>query len=137
MKLVFLEVDPYYALYHFFTDEITMGSLIVLVSVLLGSLLVERHWCKYACPYGALLGLIGKISIFKIRRNTATCNNYTLCDIKCPMNIKLSDKKTISDSNCIRCLDCVEDDVCQKNSLVFTAKIFAVKNYSNQIKGGS
>jgi NapH/MauN family ferredoxin-type protein len=122
-RLIFADIDPYYAMYHFFTDEVTIGSLIVLGVVLISSLLIERPWCKYACPYGAVLGLVGKISIFKIKRKTSACNNCTLCDRQCPMNIEISKKKTISDTNCIKCMDCVEDEgVCNKDSLVYTAK---------------
>ncbi|MFO7612340.1 MAG: 4Fe-4S binding protein [Clostridia bacterium] len=121
-KLVFLEVDPYYAMYHFFTDEATIGGLIVLGITLVGSLFVERPWCKYACPYGAALGLLSKISIFKIKRKTAACNTCTLCDRQCPMNIEISRMKTIGHSHCIRCMDCVDDTSCRRNALVFTAR---------------
>lgn len=122
-RLIFADIDPYYAMYHFFTDEITIGSLIVLGVVLISSLFIERPWCKYACPYGAVLGLVSKISIFKIKRKASTCNNCTLCDKKCPMNIEISKMKTINDSHCIKCLDCVEDDnCCSKDSLVYTAR---------------
>lgn len=121
--LVFLEVDPYYALYHFFTDEVTIGSLIVLGAVLIGSLFVERPWCKYLCPYGAFLGLISKISIFKIKKKASKCDSCTLCDKQCPMNIEISKKKVIGDPLCIRCMDCVEDDnSCHTDALVYTAK---------------
>jgi len=121
-RLIFADVDPYYAMYHFFTDEVTIGSLVVLGVVLIGSLFIERPWCKYACPYGAVLGLVSKISIFKIKRKTSACNNCTLCDRNCPMNIEISKKKTINDSLCIKCMDCVEDDVCSKDSMIYTAK---------------
>lgn len=122
-RLIFADFDPYYAMYHFFTDEITIGSLIVLAVVLVSSLFIERPWCKYACPYGAVLGLVGKISIFKIKRKASACNNCTLCDKKCPMNIEISKKKTIGDTHCIRCLDCTEDDnCCSRDALVYTAK---------------
>lgn len=120
MKLVFLEVDPYYALYHFFTDEVTIGALIVLGFTLLGSLFIERPWCKYACPYGALLGLIGIFSVFKIRNNS-NCNSCNLCNKKCPMNINISDKKVVNDDLCIKCLNCVDDKACPQNSLNYIA----------------
>ena len=118
--LVFLEVDPYYALYHFFTDEVTIGSLVVLGITLIGSLFVERPWCKYACPYGAFLGLIGKISLFKIKRNADTCTNCNLCNKKCPMNIDIDKKKTVYDGLCNKCLECTDTGLCKPNSLSFS-----------------
>lgn len=119
MKLVFLEVDPYYAMYHFFTDEATIGGIVVLAITLIGSLFIERPWCKYACPYGALLGLVNKISIFKIRSNSKACSGCNLCEKNCPMNINISDKKVVNDSLCIKCLDCVDDDACPQSSLSY------------------
>ncbi|MCD6323065.1 MAG: 4Fe-4S binding protein [Clostridiales bacterium] len=135
-RLIFADVDPYYAMYHFFTDEVTIGSLVVLAVVLLSSLFIERPWCKYACPYGAFLGLVGKISIFKIKRKTSTCNHCTLCDKKCPMNIEISKKETIGDTHCIRCMNCVEDGVCSKDSLVYTSKKVNFKEEVTELKDG-
>ena len=121
MTLVFLNVDPYYAMYHFFTDEVTIGSLIVLGVTLVGSLFVERPWCKYACPYGAFLGLIGKISIFKIKRSENACTSCTLCSKKCPMNVDIEHKKVIYDGQCNKCLECTEDSICKPNALYYMA----------------
>ncbi len=119
--LIFLEVDPYFAMYNFFTDEVTIGSLIVLGVTLVGSLFVERPWCKYACPYGAFLGLVGKISIFKIKRNTETCTSCNLCNKKCPMNIDIQNKKVVYDGLCNKCLECTDSGVCKPNSLSYQA----------------
>lgn len=122
-RLVFANVDPYYAMYHFLTGTATTGSLIVLGVTVTASLFMERPWCKYACPYGALLGLVGKLSPFKIRRDEGSCTGCTVCDNKCPMNIDLSCKKTIRDAQCIRCMDCVVDSsICRSASLEYGLK---------------
>ena len=76
------------------------------------SLIIERPWCKYLCPYGALLGLFNKIRIFKIRRNPDSCIHCKKCDKVCPMNIKVSGKTTISDLQCISCHQCTSDVAC-------------------------
>lgn len=91
-KLTFLNIDPYHALFNFWTSEVAIGGLIVLI---ITSLFFERPWCKYACPFGALLGLTNFISIFKIRRNATTCISCKKCDNSCPMNIEISDKKSV------------------------------------------
>ena len=121
MTLVFLEIDPFFAMYNFFTDEVTVGSLIVLGITLAGSLFIERPWCKYACPYGAFLGLIGKLSIFKIKRSEKACTSCTLCNKKCPMNIDIEHKKVIYDGQCNKCLVCTDDNVCKPNALYYMA----------------
>ncbi len=112
LRLVFLEVDPYYALFNFWTGEATIGGIIVLLVILGSSLFVERPWCKYACPFGALMGLTNFISIFKIRRNKATCIGCKKCDRACPMNIEVSNKEVVIDHQCIRCGECTSEVVC-------------------------
>lgn len=112
LRLIFLEVDPYFALFNFWSDEVTVGGLIVLAVILVSALFIERPWCKYACPFGAFIGLTNFISIFKIRRNNSTCISCHKCDDACPMNIIVSDKKVITDHQCIRCNECTSDVVC-------------------------
>lgn len=112
LKLVFLEVDPYYALFHFWSDEATVGGIIVLVVVLIASLFVERPWCKYACPFGAVLGLTNFVRIFKLKRNASTCIDCGLCDQSCPMNIKISDKAVVTNHQCIACNECTSQVKC-------------------------
>lgn len=118
LKLVFLEVDPYYALFNFWSDEVTLGGLIVLGIVLLGSLFVERPWCKYACPFGAVVGLTNFVRVFKLKRDDKTCIDCGLCDKSCPMNIKISDKAVVTDHQCIACNVCTSDQVCPINDTV-------------------
>lgn len=110
--LVFVNVDPYYALFNFFTGEVALGALVILALTLIGSLFVERPWCKYACPYGALLGLTNHFRIFKIKRNASTCISCSKCDRECPMNIKVSKQSVITDSQCISCMKCTSDQAC-------------------------
>lgn len=112
LKLIFEEWDPYYALYNFWTGEVGVASIIFLLSVLVASLFIERPWCRYLCPYGAVLGWFNKMSIFKIRRNKATCIGCKKCDYVCPMNIDISTKKAITDIKCIRCLKCTSENAC-------------------------
>lgn len=48
-------LDPYYAVATGFKGEITLWMSIVTVSiVILLGLLIDRFWCKYVCPLGAI-----------------------------------------------------------------------------------
>jgi polyferredoxin len=75
-------------------------------------LFVERPWCKYACPYGAVLGITNLFRIFKIQRQPSTCINCGLCTKQCPMNIDVANKTIIKDHQCISCLECTSEAVC-------------------------
>jgi len=112
MTLVFKPYDPFTTLFHIWTDEVAIGGLIILITTLLLSFVVERPWCKYACPYGGLLGLFNKISIFKIRRNVSSCISCGKCDDVCPMNIDIANKEVVTDIRCIRCMECVSEQAC-------------------------
>ncbi len=111
-KLIFAEVDPYHALFNFWTSELAAGGLIVLGLTLIAGLFVERPWCKYACPYGALLGMTNWVRIFSIRRQESTCRLDRACDRVCPMNIPVSGSTVIRDHQCISCLKCTSESIC-------------------------
>lgn len=110
--LLFENIDPYYALFRFWAEDVATPALIILGLTLGLSLLVERPWCKYACPYGAILGLTNKISVFKIKRTASTCINCHACDQSCPMNIEVSKKEVVKDAQCIRCYACTSEISC-------------------------
>lgn len=111
-KLIFQDVDPYYALFNLWSDEIAPAALMVLGATVLLSLITERPWCKYACPYGAVLGLSNKFRIFKIKRTAATCIDCGACDKACPMGIKVSGMDIVTDHQCISCLECTSEVHC-------------------------
>ena len=74
---------------------------------LAGSLLYDRFFCKYLCPMGALYGIIGKISPFKVVRNENVCISCGICNKECPMNIDIQHTKEIKSAECINCQTCV------------------------------
>jgi polyferredoxin len=116
--LMFANIDPYFALFNFWTSEAAIGGVIVLIAVLLLSLLVERPFCKYACPYGALLGVFNLFRVFKIRRNPSTCINCKACDRACPMNIPVSTSGAVRNHQCITCLKCTTEQACPVDKTV-------------------
>ena len=135
-KLIFQEYDPYFALFNFWTSEVAVIGMVILGLSLLGSLFVERPWCKYACPYGAVLGITNLFRVFKIRRTAATCKLDGACDIYCPMNIPVSSLTVVRDHQCISCLECTSEARCPaagrsnlsleaNNLMKLTAKVLA------------
>ena len=69
--LIFAEYDPYFTLFNLWSDEVALSGIVILGIVLLTSLFVERPFCKYACPYGAVLGLTNLFRVFGIRRTVS------------------------------------------------------------------
>jgi len=122
-KLAFGDIDPYYALFNIWTGEVAITGLVVLGITLLASLAVERPWCKYACPYGAVLGIINLFSIFSIRRQDSTCTSCNLCTRDCPMNIPVHTVDVVRDHQCIVCLECTSEANCPvDNTVTFSTK---------------
>ena len=130
MALIFKPYDPFSALFHIWTDELAIGGLTILIITIMLSFIVERPWCKYACPYGGLLGLFNKVSIFKIRRNPSLCIDCNKCDNACPMNITVSDKEVITDTRCIRCLECTSTMICPVDKTLE----LKIGKYSKEVK---
>lgn len=91
----------------FFTDA-SMLSLIVISALFLLSLVVRSFWCRYLCPYGALLGLIGLVSPTRIRRNATSCIDCAACAKACPAFIKVDKVAQVNSDECTGCLACVD-----------------------------
>jgi ferredoxin len=52
--------------------------------LLLIGLLVGRPYCRYLCPYGAVLRLLSKFSKWHVRIPPTECINCRLCEDACP-----------------------------------------------------
>jgi ferredoxin len=116
--LIFADFDPYYTLFNLWTGEVALAGVVILLAVLILSLFVERPFCKYACPYGAVLGLTNLIRLFPVRRNPATCVDCKLCDRTCPMNIRVSTSGAVRNHQCISCNECTSESRCPVPSTV-------------------
>jgi len=92
--------------------SLALTGLIVWLIIILGSLLTSRFWCRFLCPYAALLNIfqyISKLFGFKrllIKRNLETCIDCCYCIKNCPMNLNLQEGEYITDPNCIHCMIC-------------------------------
>ncbi len=106
-------------MYMFFA-EITTGAIVTLLVLMGLSVLIKNFWCRYLCPYGALLGIVSFLSPLKIRRKAATCIDCELCTKACPSLIQVHAVKTVWSDECTSCMQCV--DVCPvKNTLEMRA----------------
>jgi polyferredoxin len=100
-------------LYISFTGAAIIASLVVL------SFLVQNFWCRYLCPYGALMGLVSLLSPVKIRRDTEACIDCAKCAHACPSNLAVDRLVQIRSAECTGCMACVA--VCPaQNALQFS-----------------
>jgi NAD-dependent dihydropyrimidine dehydrogenase PreA subunit len=86
----------------------SMLTLKVLVVLLLVSLIVRNSWCRYLCPYGALLGLGALAGALQVKRDASLCIHCKECERICPASIRISQNRTIRHAECIGCAECVE-----------------------------
>jgi polyferredoxin len=106
--MVFRDYDPWSALINIAEWTFTPG-LVVLGLTLIGSFFVERPWCRYACPLGAVSGLLGKLSPIYIKREADACTSCKICTKACPMGLQVHSASTITSVDCMSCLECVGD----------------------------
>ncbi|WP_304131498.1 4Fe-4S binding protein [Ignavibacterium album] len=96
-------------MYYFFAN-ISRTALIVISVLFILSIFIRNFWCRFLCPYGALLGIFSLFSPNKIQRNANNCIACGLCNKACPSFIKVDQVKTVISDECSTCLNCV--DVC-------------------------
>jgi polyferredoxin len=82
-------------------------GLIVLGILVVASVFVQNFWCRYLCPYGALLGLSSIFSPARIRRNPESCIDCAKCAKACPSSLPVDKLITIKSAECTGCLECV------------------------------
>ena len=61
-------------------------TLILTASFLLVGVFVARPYCRYFCPYGALLGLMSRLALKRVTITPAECIQCRLCEDSCPVN---------------------------------------------------
>lgn len=90
----------------FFT-HISTTALIVIAALLALSVIVQNFWCRYLCPYGALLGIVSMFSPVTIRRDASACIDCAKCAKACPAKLPVDVKPRIRSAECTLCMSCV------------------------------
>src|SRR5664279_3922926 len=79
---------------------------IVVALLVLASVFVQNFWCRYLCPYGALMGLVSLASPLRIRRETSLCIDCGKCAKACPAVLPVDRLIAIRSAECTGCLEC-------------------------------
>lgn len=82
-------------------------GIIVLIVLLALSLFIRNFWCRYLCPYGALMGLASLLSPTKIRRDAAACIDCGKCARACSANLPVDRLIQIRSVECAACMECI------------------------------
>ncbi len=90
----------------FFTD-ISRTAAVTLIVLAALSVVIRNFWCRYLCPYGALLGLVSWMSPQRVARDQATCIDCKACTRACPVEIRVHAKSSVWTPECTGCMSCV------------------------------
>jgi polyferredoxin len=98
----------------------TLGAFAVggfLLAVLLANLWIPRFYCRFLCPLGALLGLLGRHALWRPGRRIEACTDCGLCERDCEGACAPS--ATIQRADCVLCMNCL--DACGDGAITFAS----------------
>ncbi len=91
---------------YFFTNLSTFSMWTLGILTLL-SFVLPYFWCRYLCPYGALIGLVSLFSVTRVSRYAPDCTNCGKCAAVCPSFLAVDLKTNVNSVECTGCLECV------------------------------
>lgn len=71
--------------------------------LLVASVFVRNLYCRFLCPLGAALGLLSKLTVFRIKR-WSECNTCKICQKACEWGAIRGPEIVMTE--CVRCDDC-------------------------------
>lgn len=108
--LAFANYDPYRTVFSlhwiFEPSDIAISAVLITALTLLAMFFIPRAWCRYACPLGGVLSLVGRFRILRVARREEGCTHCAVCDRSCPMGLSISESEKKL-SQCNTCLECV------------------------------
>jgi polyferredoxin len=107
--------------------NITSFFYALVIFILIGGLsfFYGRFFCNTLCPAGALLGLISKFSVFRIKISGEKCNSCGMCAKVCKAGCIDCETKSIDSETCIYCFNCL--DTCKNDGIKYSYGFFKHK----------
>ena len=90
-----------------FFERLSPVGLSVLGGLAAASFLVPYFWCRYLCPYGALLGIVSLAAPLKVTRHAPSCIDCGLCTKACPSRLPVDRLARVRSDECFGCLSCI------------------------------
>lgn len=89
---------------------------VIIIAILLLNLITRRFFCRYLCPLGGLLGVLGVNRRLVVKKNPDSCVMGRKCDRACPLGLTPSEGGG-QGAYCWNCGKCV--DVCGHGGIGF------------------
>jgi polyferredoxin len=90
-----------------FFQHLSVLPFVIILLIVLLSLPLRSPFCRFLCPYGALLGLLALFSPIKVMRDKKACKECGACTEVCPSYIPVMGKERIISEECIGCWRCI------------------------------
>ncbi len=97
----------------FFLGVIFIGAVLLNISK-------ERFWCRYLCPAGALLGLMARWNVPKVRIDMEKCIECNLCTLHCQTQANPFPNEEWRSPECVYCYTCAA--ICPTSAVRFPVK---------------
>jgi polyferredoxin len=90
-----------------FFQHLSVGGAITIFVLVIGSVFVKNFWCRFLCPYGAMMGLAARFSPMRVTRQPELCIDCAKCAKACPSNLAVDKLIQIQSVECLGCMECV------------------------------
>jgi polyferredoxin len=90
-----------------FFRNLGIVGIAVMATLVLLSIVIQNFWCRFLCPYGALLGIVSTVSPVKIRRDAEACIDCAKCAKACPSHLPVEKLVQVRSVECTGCMECV------------------------------
>jgi ferredoxin len=99
----------------FYVVAVVAGYLLMIIWL---SIKRGRLYCNTLCPVGAILGIVSRLSVFRLALSKKTCTGCGMCERNCKAECIDVGNGTIDSSRCVGCFNCLA--VCPADSIGFS-----------------
>lgn len=118
-ELVFRGYDPCYALISRHGEDITLWAYVVAGVIVLGSLMIVMPFCRWFCPFAAVLDPLSRLGLARIKRDRQVCTGCGVCAKVCPMAIPVDRLEQVTVARCLSCFNCLDACPRQEAGAIF------------------
>jgi MauM/NapG family ferredoxin protein len=82
---------------------------VIFLGVVLLNAVRPRFWCRFLCPAGALLGLLARWNLVKLKIDADRCNGCRLCTLNCQAQASPYPNDKWNRAECMYCYACASE----------------------------